>query len=324
MTTNSNKSRRILFIIFDKFELLDLSGPSSVFNSVNTLLGQQAYEVRILSSTGGLITSNAAIGIQSDKIETVTACSNDTILIVGGDKPALKSAISDLHLQKWLLKESSIAERLGSVCSGAFLLAQHGLLDGKNATTHWAGIKKLKTLFPQVKVKNDALYCIDDKVWTSAGVTTGIDMTLMMVARDYNHSLTQEIAQWLVVYVQRPGNQSQFSSLAQAQTDDEFTHLILWLEENLQLSIKVSDMADKCAMSERTFYRKFTNKTGYTPSKFLEQRRLLKAKDLLISGKAIKTVYPLLGYQSELGFCKAFKATYGLSPALFKRLHANN
>lgn len=317
-------SRRILFIIYDNFELLDLSGPSSVFNSANSLLQQKAYDVRVLSSTGGLIQSGATIAVQSEKIDTVNVCSKDTILIVGGDKNALECASSDLHLQRWLLEHSPNAGRLGSVCSGAFLLAQHGFLDGKNATTHWAGINKLKTIFPQVKVKNDALYCIDDRVWTSAGVTTGIDMTLNMVARDHNHSLTQDIAQWLVVYVQRPGNQSQFSSLAQAQTDDEFTHLILWLEENLQLSIKVSNMADRCAMSERTFYRKFTNKTGYTPSKFLEQRRLLKAKDLLTNGKAIKTVYPLLGYQSELGFCKAFKATYGLSPALFKRLHANN
>lgn len=317
------KSRRILFIIYDQFELLDLSGPASVFSSANALLCHQAYDVRILSSKGGLIASCAGISVSTEKLDSVKVCHNDTILVVGGGREVIEKASADWCLQQWLRKTTVTAERIGSICSGALLLAKHGFLDGKKATTHWAENKRLKTSFPAVNVANDALYCVDDKVWTSAGVTTGIDMILAMVARDYNQSLTQDIARWLVVYVQRPGNQSQFSGLAHVQTDDQFSHLIIWLDKHLDKAIKVSDMAEMCAMTERTFYRKFTNKIGYTPAKFLEQRRLLRAKEYLSSGKAIKTIYSELGYQSVLGFCKAFKSKYGLSPALFKRLHAN-
>lgn len=201
------------------------------------------------------------------------------------------------------------------------MLAENRLLDGKKATTHWADLEQLTRDYPLVDVQQDALYCVDDNTWTSAGVTTGIDMALAMVGKDQNRKVMQEVASWLVVYAHRPGHQSQFSELLAAQNHHMFSDIIVWLDSNLHKPIKVRDMAEKSVMTERTFYRKFTDEVGCTPAKFLENRRLFRAKQLLETGSIVKSISTNVGYKSALGFRNAFQAKYGLSPAMYKRMH---
>lgn len=314
-------TRRILFVIFDQFELLDLSGPSSVFNAAQALLKQPLYSICTLSSGGGLVCSRSGIEVNSQTFEDFNVGSSDTILIVGGEKQAISQVSLDPNLNTWLALNVPKAERIGSICSGALVLAENGLLNGKNATTHWADLEQLVRDYPSVEVEQDALYCVDGNIWTSAGVTTGIDMALAMVGKDHDRKVMQEIASWLVVYAHRPGHQSQFSELLAAQNHHRFADIVVWLDRNLHKPLKVRDMAEKSAMTERTFYRRFTDEVGCTPSKFLEIRRLFRAKQLLETGSVVKTVSTKVGYKSALGFRNAFEAKYGLSPALYKRMH---
>ncbi|WP_293747039.1 DJ-1/PfpI family protein [uncultured Paraglaciecola sp.] len=314
-------TRRILFVIFDQFELLDLSGPSSVFTAAKTLVEQPIYSICTLSSGGGLIGSRSGIEVNSQAIEGFNVRSSDTILIVGGEKKAISQVSEKSNLSAWLALNSQKAERLGSICSGALVLAANDLLHGRKATTHWADLEQLSSDYPRVNVEQDALYCIDDNIWTSAGVTTGIDMALAMVGKDHDQKVMHKVASWLVVYAQRLGHQSQFSELLAAQNQHMFSDIVVWLDRNLHKPIKVRDMAEQSAMTERTFYRKFTDEVGCTPSKFLENRRLFRAKHLLETGSVVKSVSVNVGYKSILGFCSAFEAKYGLSPALYKRIH---
>jgi transcriptional regulator GlxA family with amidase domain len=314
-------SRRILFVVFDQFELLDLSGPSSVFNVAQALLKHPVYSIYTLSSGGGIICSRSGIEVNSQTFEGFGACSSDSILIVGGDRQAISKVSLDHNLHAWLTINAPKAERVGSICSGALVLAENGLLDNKKATTHWADLDQLARDYPGVHVEQDALYCVDGNTWTSAGVTTGIDMALAMVGNDHNRKVMQEIASWLVVYAHRPGHQSQFSELLAAQNHHMFSDIVVWLDRNLHKPLKVREMAEKSAMTERTFYRKFTDEVGCSPSKFLENRRLFRAKQLLETGSVVKSVSASVGYKSVLGFRNAFETKYGLSPALYKRMH---
>ncbi|MEP2653273.1 MAG: DJ-1/PfpI family protein [Paraglaciecola sp.] len=317
-------SRRVLFVIFEQFELLDLSGPSSVFNGAQGLLKSPSYKVLPVSSSGGLIKSRSGIEVNSQKLASITVSDHDTLIVVGGSRDAIKKVISDTLLQDWLINNKPKAERIGSICSGALVLAAFGFLDNKRATTHWADVAQMADEFPAVNVEPDALYCIDHNIWTSAGVTTGIDMALAMVGQDHHHKIMHEIAKWLVVYVHRPGHQSQFSELLAVQNNHKFSDVLLWLEDNLSKPIKVYDMAAKACLTERTFYRKFTDEIGTSPSKFLEKRRLNRAKLLLEQGEVVKVIHQKVGYQSELGFRKSFVAMFGVSPAMYKKMHCKS
>lgn len=318
----SDLGRRIAFVIFDQFELLDLSGPSAVFNAAQALSKRKEYQIHILSSRGGLICSRSGIEVNSQSLASFSVSCTDTILVVGGSRKSINQAKTDKELGAWLIANHLKAERVGSICSGALVLANLGFLKGRKATTHWADVRQMTENFPDVKVQPDALYCVDQNVWTSAGVTTGIDMALAMVSDDSRASVAQEIARWLVVYAHRPGHQSQFSELLNAQQSPLFSDIVVWLDANLHRAIKVVDMAEQCALSERTFYRKFTEEMGASPSKFLENRRLFRAKQLLETGSAVKSVLTKVGYKSELGLRKAFEAKYGISPAQHKRMHS--
>ena len=315
--------RNIIFVIFEQFELLDLSGPSSVFHMANKLAGKAVYTIRTVSCSGGLIDSRSGIAVSANALQDIQLSSTDTLLIVGGDPAAINTACKNPTLKHWLQSNSKHADRLGSICSGALILAAAGLLEGKKATTHWSDLSALKREYPKIHVEQDALYTVDGNIWTSAGVTTGIDMALAMVGRDLGNATMRDVAKWLVLYVHRPGYQSQYSQLtdAQAKLDTALAEVVPWLDEHMHLPIKVSDMADRCAMSERSFHRKFVESLGTTPAKFLTTRRLYHAKHLIESGLALKTVISRVGYQSELGFRMAFEALYGISPATYKRMH---
>jgi transcriptional regulator GlxA family with amidase domain len=215
-----------------------------------------------------------------------------------------------------------VCERIGSVCSGTFLLARAGLLDGRRATTHWAACERFRQMFPAVRLEPDALYVQDGDLWTSAGVTTGIDMALAMVGGDHGALLAAKVARQLVVYSHRPGHQSQFSSLLDAQTRAtvEFAGLIDWVQARLEQPIRIAEMAAEMGMSERSFLRKFKEATGEPPSKYLDRLRIEKARVLLAAGASIKQTTLQVGFQSEAAFRSAFTARIGVSPSHYAKM----
>ena len=318
-------TRRLIFIIYDGFEILDLCGPMSVFTTANNRGESTLYEVVAASSNGGLICSSSGVSITSQPLSKIRFKDNDTVLVVGANRRALLTAAGDINLLNALKLAAKKSERYGSICSGAFIIGAAGLLEKRACSTHWAGIGELSRRFGNAAVDRESLYVTDGRLWTSAGATTGIDMALSMLQTDHGNTLMGLVAKWLVVYAHRPGHQSQFSLLLSVQTaaDGEFSPLIEWVTEALDQPIKVSDMAEKVCMSQRTFYRKFTHSIGVTPSKFLETLRLQKARELLEAGNAVKAVFTRVGFRSEAAFRKSFKARFGVTPSIHSAMFQN-
>ena len=226
-------------------------------------------------------------------------------------------------MRRWLCKVAPRAKRYGSVCTGAFVLAAAGLLDGKRVATHWASCDRLADGFPALNVDADSLYVVDGKVWTSAGVTTGIDMALALVEADLGAATANLIARHFVLYARRPGYQSQFSPLLQAQTAAEapFAALIDWMQENLDQPLDVPALAARAGLSERSFYRKFTEATGKTPAHFVEGLRLDAARTLLAQGLPLKAIAGKVGLSSPARLGQAFERRFGMAPSLFREMH---
>ena len=246
----------------------------------------------------------------------------DTLLVAGGSR-GLRAMMARQDVGRWLRKVAPRTRRYGSVCTGAFVLAAAGLLDGKRVATHWASCDRLAAGFPALTVDADLLYVVDGKVWTSAGVTTGIDMALALVEADLGAATANLIARHFVLYARRPGYQSQFSPLLQAQTAAEapFAALIDWMQDNLDRPLDVPALAARAGLSERSFYRKFTEATGKTPAHFVESLRLDAARTLLAQGLPIKAIAGRVGLSSPARFGQAFERRFGMAPSLFREMH---
>jgi transcriptional regulator GlxA family with amidase domain len=216
------------------------------------------------------------------------------------------------------------AERFGSVCAGTFILAGLGLVDGKRVATHWEACGPLAELYPSVKVDRDSVYVVDGTIWTSAGVTTGIDMTLAMIGSDLDGTIASEVAKRLVVYARRPGYQSQFSPLlrAQAKADSPFAELIAWVQANLDHPLDVPSLAARAGLSERSFYRKFLATTGETPARFIESVRLDAARMLLSKEIPLKAIATQVGLTPPVRLTEAFRRRFGVTPALLRETQA--
>lgn len=317
----------IVFIVYPGFELLDLSGPASVLNGANRALetrGQPpAYEAIVASAAGGSVASAGGVAVETQAIDRLAAAPR-TLLVVGGEREPLLTAMADPALRAVLPGLAAAAERFGSICSGGFLLAALGLFDGHRVATHWDSSAPLSAAFPAVTVDAEALYVVDGRLWTSAGMTTGIDMTLALVARDLGADIAGEVAKRMVLYARRPGYQSQFSPLltAQVKGDSPFGELIGWLQQNLSLPLDVAALASRAGMSERTFHRKFVAATGHTPARFVEIARLDAARLLLSRGLPLKRVAAEVGLFPPARLTDAFERRFGMPPRLFADMHA--
>ena len=247
----------------------------------------------------------------------------DTLLVVGSDPESVRAIIGDPVLRRWVPRCAATAARFGSVCSGAFVLAALGLAQGKRVATHWDATALLAELFSTVSVDADALYVVDGKLWTSAGVSTGIDMALAMVSHDLGGAVASEVAKRLVLYARRPGHQSQFSTLlrAQGQADHPFEELIGWMQANLEHPLDVATLASRSGLSERTFYRRFVAAMGQTPARFVESLRLDAARVLLAQTLSIKTIAAQVGLSPAGRFTEAFERRFGVTPSLFREMH---
>lgn len=325
--TRSTPPRRILFLVYKGFEVLDLGGPLSVFDTANRVLratgAPAAYETRVIALAGGLVATGAGLGVAAEPARSVRLGARDTLLVMGAQGRELVRARKEGAVARWLARAAPRAARFGSVCTGAFHLADAGLLDGRRAATHWEGAPFLARAHPAVRVEADALFVVDGPAWTSAGAATGVDMALAMVAADVDAAVMTQVARQLVVYACRPGHQSQFSDVLRAQTAGAgaFTDVVAWAEARLDAPLKVADLARRAGMSERTFARKFAEATGTTPAKHIERARLEKARQLLEAGEAVKRVFRAVGFRSEAAFRAAFAERFGLTPSLHRRLH---
>lgn len=309
---------RVFIVAYDGCQLLDVTGPAAVFGAANETQTQTLYDLRIVSPDGGAVESNSGVAIQSRRI----GGQPDTVLVAGGSR-GLKAAMERPDLRQWLRTVAPRARRYGSVCTGAFVLAAAGLLDDRRVATHWASCERLAEKFPALEVDADSLYVVDGKIWTSAGVTTGIDMALAMVEADLGAATANLIARHFVLYARRPGYQSQFSPLLRAQTaaDAPFAALIDWMQENLERPLDVPVLAERAGLSERSFYRKFTEATGKTPAHFVESLRLDAARTLLAQGLPLKTIAGKVGLNSPARLGQAFERRFGMAPSLFREMH---
>lgn len=318
-----HRVRRIIFVVFEEFQLLDMSGPAAVFHAASDFGNEQPYEIAVASSEGGAVRSSCGAEVGTNALKTFSVGELDTVITVGGTEIGLHKAIADGDVAAWLTRFAPAAERIGSVCVGAFLLGAAGLLNGRRVCSHWRSCDLLERMFPNAVVDPDALYARDGALWSSAGVSSGIDMALAMLEADHGPDLKARVARGLVVYAHRPGLQSQFSEVLEAQSrrDARFSDLFDWIGLNLNIPLRGEDLAERAGMSHRSFLRHFQQSVGMTPAKYIEQLRLARAKELLASGTAVKAVPAHIGYRSEAAFRTAFERRFGLAPLEFTKLH---
>lgn len=323
-------THKLALLVYPGFELLDASGPASVFARANHALRQSGkppfYGVETVSPNGGPVASSSGIALQTRQLSKLPPTKVDTLLVVGAEADSVRAVMVDPRLRRWLPPCAGAAKRFGSVCAGTFVLAALGLLDGKRVATHWDACARLSELHPAVTVDADSVYVNDGNVWTSAGVTTGIDMALAMVGHDLGTRIAGEVAKRLVIYARRPGYQSQFSPLlrAQAKAGSPFAELIDWLQANLDRSLDVSCLAARAGLSERSFHRKFLAATGATPARFIEAVRLDAARMLLSQTRlSLKVIAAQVGLSPPVRLAAAFERRFGVTPRLFREMHAD-
>jgi transcriptional regulator GlxA family with amidase domain len=305
-----------------------VSGPSSAFNGANRVLGlggrPDFYRIDLMSGRGGPVTSSSGIVVETRRMDEPSSEPIDTLLVAGADREPLLQAMAQPEIRKALPQLANSTGRFGSVCTGVFFLASLGLLEGHHVATHWDACASLAQAFPGLSVDPDALYVRDGRLWTSAGVTTGIDMALAMIASDLDAAVTGQVAKRLVLYARRPGYQSQFSPLLQAQVkaDSPFAELIEWIHSSLDACLDVPALAARAGLTERTFHRRFTASTGETPARFVEIARLDAARMLLSRGMSLKSVAAQVGLFPATRLAEAFERRFGISPRLFRDMHA--
>ncbi|QKG70045.1 GlxA family transcriptional regulator [Erythrobacter mangrovi] len=301
--------RTIVILAYDGAQILDVAGPTSVFGEANTLDEAAQYEVVIASIEGARIRLGAALVVQPVPLQQFQSRRIDTLIVPGGETGSLAAAVRNPALAD-AVKALPQPRRIASVCTGAFLLAKWGLLEGKKVTTHWEAALELKRKHPDLEVDADALFVEDGNVWTSAGVSTGIDMSLAMVEQDCGRYLAARIARRLVLQTRRSGNQSQFSEILAAQAG-EFSELVDWMQQNLAEDLSVARLAERSNLSERTFYRRFVAETGESPAAFVRRVRVAAARTYLETGVPPKQVAVQTGFGSEANLRRAYRAING-------------
>jgi transcriptional regulator GlxA family with amidase domain len=324
VTGRHHSPRRVVLVVYEGAQILDLTGPAAVFSAANRCSGARHYDVEIVSSCGKPVATGGSVTVHTKALSDVSLRDVDTLLVVGGDDQAVLSAIQDTALCHWLQRAAPRARRYGSVCSGTFVLAACGLVDGRRVATHWDGCEQLAAMFPALHVDPEALYVVDGACWTSAGVTTGIDMSLAMVEEDVGAELAGAVAQQLVVYARRPGHQSQFSTLllAQVRSDAPYAELVEWMHANLGRDLGVEALAKRSGQSPRDFHRKFARSMGETPARFVENLRLDRVRALLGHDFALKEIADQTGFGSAIRMSRAFERRFGVKPSLFREMHS--
>lgn len=305
-------------LIFPDFQIADLAGPAAVFEAASYFAREQGgYRLKVLSAEGGMVKSSCGISTTSQTI--ARAGHIDTLIVIGGS--GSRSKILPERVFRFITRSEVRCRRVCSVCTGAFLLARAGLLTGRKATTHWRHSASLQRNYPNIDVCADRIWVKDGKIWSSAGVSAGTDLALALVAEDYGADIARATAREIVVYYNRPGGQSQFSTIADlSDAHSRFHPLLGWLRENIDKPIKVEDMAAQMAMSSRNFSRRFHEELGMSPYDALIQMRLESARALLESSKLpLSKIARGCGFNDVEIMRRAFVKFIGRSPRALRR-----
>lgn len=312
-----NAPRRIEILAYAKAQLLDVAGPLQVFATANDIARHRRaalpYTLAVVASALPQIETSSGLNLVVDPLPGVES-TLDTLIVAGGF--GVNAASKDAALLDWLRQRAARARRLASVCSGALLLAEAGLLSGRRATTHWGRCAELARRYPDVIVESDPIFVRDGNVWTSAGITAGIDLALAMVEEDVGRAAALAAARQLVVFLKRPGGQAQFSAALSLQHGDEsFGDLHAWIADNLSVDLSVPRLAARANMSERTFLRRYKQATGSTPAKAIERLRVEAAQRRLCeSRERVKRIAARCGFGSEETMRRSFMRVARVSP----------
>jgi transcriptional regulator GlxA family with amidase domain len=304
-------------LTYPAVQLLDVTGPIQVFASANDLVadagGGRPYLLRVVAEGGEGVTASAGVTLAAGPLAQ-DGEARDTLLVAGGE--GAEAAAENQVLVDWVRQRAMQARRVASVCTGAFLLAAAGLLDGRRAATHWKYCARLAQRFPAVRVEPDPIFVCDGLVWTSAGVTAGIDLALALVEEDLGRSVALAVARYLVVFLKRPGGQAQFSTaLALQAAEDKFGALHDWINNHLGDELSLSVLAGQAGMSERSFSRHYTEATGQTPARAIERLRVEAARRLLSESRtAVKRIAQRCGFGSEETLRRSFLRMLAVTP----------
>jgi transcriptional regulator GlxA family with amidase domain len=304
----------IVVVAFPFGQILDVSGPLEVFSTASRFLPIPPYRTQVVSAQGGAVLSTSGMEFLTTPIADVVG-PIDTLVVAGGRD--IHEASEDPDLVHHIGRLATSSRRVTSVCSGAFLLAAAGLLDGRRATTHWADCELLASGYPLVAVEPDAIYVQDDNVWTSAGVTAGIDLALALVADDHGRRAAVDVARQLVVYLRRSGGQAQFSAVLAAQSSDHepVRDVLTWLTENLTQDLSVAALATRANLSERQFSRVFKAEVGITPAEHVEAVRMEAACRLLeTTSKSMDQIATVCGFGVPETMNRAFRRRLNTTP----------
>ena len=315
--SSPNPIRVIDVLAYPAVQLLDVTGPVQVFASANVQVadagGTPPYQLKVVTQGGGGVTASAGVTLEADPL-TQPSDALDTLLVAGGE--GAEAAAENPVLVEWVRQRATQARRIASVCTGAFLLPAAGVLDGRRAATHWMYSAKLAQRFPAVCVETDPIFVCDGAVWTSAGVTAGIDLALALVEEDLGRSVALAVARYLVVFLKRPGGQAQFSAaLALQAADDRFGALHDWINRHLVSDLSLSVLANQAGMSERSFSRHYAEATGQTPARAIERLRVDAARRLLSETRLpVKRVSQRCGFGSEETMRRSFLRLLSVTP----------
>jgi transcriptional regulator GlxA family with amidase domain len=303
-------------LVFPDFQQLDAAGPVSVFE-IAFRYAQVATPIKVISATPGPVRSSSGVEMLAKKLGPPSAIT--TLIVAGGD--GVERAARDKCTIRFVQKVAGRGSRVASVCSGTFALAEAGLLDGRRATTHWVRTRQFLCTYPKVKLEPDQIFVRDGNIWSSAGITAGIDLALATVAEDFGEEVAQKTARQLVLYYRRSGGQSQFSSLLELKAPTgRFGPLLTWAREHLEQRLTIDDLAERAGMSARHFTRAFIAETGTTPSKAIERLRIEEARSRVqSSSEAIKRVAETTGFRDPERMRRAFIRAFGQPPQSLRR-----
>jgi len=306
--------KRVAFIVFPGFQILDLAS-MTVFEVANLNLQAPAYEIHLLSEYGGAVPSSVGVAVETQPFGEMEF---DTVILLG----AIKMEAASAGLLAYLQTQQAKVRRMASICTGAYLLAEAGLLDGKRASTHWRHAREMQRRFPKVKVEEDRIFINDGNIWSSAGMTACIDLSLALVENDLGADVSREVAKSLVVYHRRTGGQSQFSALLDLEPkSDRIQTALSYAKNNLQKNLSVEDLAEAAHLSPRQFSRTFRAETGQTPAKAIENLRVEAAKNMMETARhPIEVVAKETGFADPERMRRAFIRTIGQPPQAIKRV----
>ncbi len=324
--TETTETRKVSMITYNNAQILDVTGPLEVFAMANKYIADErtqdrsAYHIEIAAEEPGPVAMSSGVRIVADRSWASELTDVDTLLVSGG--VGAYEASRNKALQKVLREQETSARRIAAVCTGSFILAEAGLLDGRQAVTHWMACERFAYEYPAVRVEPDKIFVRDGHIYSSAGVTAGIDLALALVEEDYGRKVSLKAAKALVVFMKRQGGQSQFSSRlrAQAVTEGLLQGLPEWIAENPCSDLSVEKLAERAAMSERNFSRVFTRETGMPPARFVESVRIDRARYYLENDSlSLEKVAEKSGFGTAERMRRTFLRHIGVLPGAYRK-----